>query len=101
MMIVLSTSFRKSFLFFFFFFFFLLLLLLFLLGALHRRRKTNFCHDLTQNHVSYNLCTNSFILVNQNFLIFPVKMNANYSEICRSGNLEADLNFSEIFTIFL
>ena len=33
----------------------------------------------------------SFILKNQIFQLFPiVKINANYAEICRVGNLEAD-----------
>ena len=49
-------------------------------------------------------------LKDQIFSLFPiVKMNANYAEICRVGNLEADFQhillahffFSEIFTILL
>ena len=59
------------------------------------------------------LCTKSFILVNvflknQRFSLFPiVKMNVNYAEICREGNLEADFQqvllviFCAMFTILL
>ena len=50
-----------------------------------------------------------WFLKNQIFSLFPiVKMNANYAEICRVGNLKADFQqvrfvqfFSEIFTILL
>ena len=58
------------------------------------------------------LYTKSFILVIAFFLIkyfhffLIVKMNANYAEMCRLGNLEADfqqvpLFFSEMFTVLL
>ena len=47
--------------------------------------------------------SSQWFLKNPIFSLFPiVKMNENYAEICRVGNLEADLfNFSEIFTILL
>ena len=48
------------------------------------------------------------VLINHFFSPFPiVKMNANYAEICRVGNLEAGfeqfplVQSSEIFTILL
>ena len=32
-----------------------------------------------------------FFFLNSKFLLFPIlKMNANYAQICRVGNLEAD-----------
>ena len=47
-------------------------------------------------------------LINQIFSLFPiVKMNANYAEICRVGNMVVIFNkfrlfiFSKIFTILL
>ena len=52
------------------------------------------------------LCMKSFILShwflkNQIFSCFPIiKMNANYAEICRVGNLEADVQCSA-YSIFL
>ena len=47
--------------------------------------------------------SSQWFLKNPIFSLFPiVKMNENYAEIFRVGNLEADLfNFSEIFTILL
>ena len=49
-----------------------------------------------------------WFLKSQIFSFFPiVKMNANYAEIYKAGNLEADfqqvllVQFSEIFTILL
>ena len=49
-----------------------------------------------------------WILKNQIFSLFPiVKMNTNFAEICRVGNLKANFqqvrlfNFSEFFTISL
>ena len=78
---MLSTSFRKS----------------FLHGTLHKRSKfANFCHNLMQNHLSLLPIHKKFysihwILKNQIFSLFPiVKMKANFTEICRVGNLEAD-----------
>ena len=61
------------------------------------------------------ICRNTYaqkvyasIFLNQIFSLFPlVKMNANYAEICRLGNLEANFQqfrlfiFSEIFTMLL
>ena len=41
-------------------------------------------------------------LKNQIFSLFPiVKMNANYAEICRVGNLEADFLTNFACSIFL
>ena len=46
-----------------------------------------------------------FVLKNLIFSLFPmVKMNANYTEICRVGNLEADFQqvpFVQFCSIFL
>ena len=42
-----------------------------------------------------------WILKNQIFLLFPmVKMNANYAEICRVGNLEADFQQVSLVQFF-
>ena len=42
------------------------------------------------------------ILLNQIFSLFPiVKMNANYAEICRVGNLEADFQQPLLIHFFL
>ena len=68
----------------------------------------NFCHDLMQNHLlQLNVpmykkfySSHCFFLKNQIFSLFPiVKMNANYAEICRVINLEAD-SASSIFLKF-
>ena len=71
----LLTSSRKSF---------------FLLGALHSK-FANFCHDYLSCICSKKFYSSHWILKNQTFSLFPiVKMNTNYTEICRVGNLEAD-----------
>ena len=42
------------------------------------------------------------VLKNEIFSLFPVvKMNANYAEICRVGNVEADFLTSSAYSIFL
>ena len=46
-------------------------------------------------------CSHCF-LKNQIFSLFPiVKMNANYGEICRVGNLEADFQLVPLVHFFL
>ena len=43
-----------------------------------------------------------WILKNRIFLLFPiVKMNANFAEICRVGNLEADFQQVPLVQFFL
>ena len=86
---VLSTSFRKPF---------------YLLGALHRSKFASFLSRFNAKPLVVTNYAKSFILVNvcflknQIFSLFPiVKMNANYSEICRVGNLEAD--FQQILPV--
>ena len=91
----------------------------FLLGALHRSKFANFCHDLMPFVVTIyvqKVLFLSLVFKHQIFPLFPtVKINANYAEICRVGNLEADFQqvplvqffffffffFSEMFTILL
>ena len=101
---VLSTSFSFFFFFFFFFLFFFCLFVCFLLGDLHRSNFANFCHNLKQNHLSYLPMHKMFYfshwLKNQIFSLFLiVKMNANYEEICRVGNLEAVFNKFSISSV--
>ena len=62
------------------------------------------CKTICRNY----LCTKKFILVivvfflNQIFSLFPiVKMNSNYAEICRVGNLEADFQQVLLVHFFL
>ena len=43
--------------------------------------------------------SSQWFLENQTFSLFPiVKMNANYAEICRVGNLEA--NFQQVTLVY-
>ena len=51
-------------------------------------------------HKKFN--NSHLFLKNQIFSLFPiVKMNANYAEICRLGNLEADFQQVPIVHFFL
>ena len=89
---VLSTTFGKSF---------------FRLVLFHRRSKfANVCYDLMQNHLSYllmhkKLYSSHCFLKTQMFSLFRiVKMNANYAETGRVGNLEANIQqvpFAQFF----
>ena len=92
---LLSTSFGKSFSFSFFFFFFF-----FFFFPWRWTQKEYICKRLSWFNAKPFVVTTyaqkrSFILVNdlkhQIFSRFSlVKINANYAEICRVGNLEAD-----------
>ena len=86
-------------------FVFVFVFFFFLLGALHRSKfgalhRSKFASFLSRFNAKPLVVTNfakkfyssqCLFFKNQIFSLFPiVKMNANYSEICRVGNLEAD-----------
>ena len=82
----------------------------FLLGAVHRRSEfASFCHDLMQNHLSKlhvpmhkQSYSSHFLKRNKTFSLFLiVKMNANYAEICRVGNMAADFQNVPLVHFFL